>query len=259
MSRIILAAPILLSLVFRADTLHAQSVAGKVLEAGTERAVVAADVRLLGPRDKVMARTSTDTAGYFELEARYEGRYRLQVAALGYAEARSRDFALGAGELVEVRFLVDAAALMLAPLTVTARSHPPSRYLVDSGFYDREKSGIGTFLTREEIVASAARRFTELLHRLPGVHLDPEWSDTRPRMSFGRSAGRCQPKLFLDGVPAATTVRMRAGRLDLPLDDIISVDDLDGLEVYKGASEVPLEFGGEAAGCGALVVWTRRR
>ncbi|RMH14199.1 MAG: hypothetical protein D6701_11515, partial [Gemmatimonadetes bacterium] len=50
-----------------------------------------------------------------------------------------------------------------------------------------------------------------------------------------------------------STVSLERGDLDL-----IRPEDIEAIEVYRGASEVPAEFGGSDAGCGAIVIWTRR-
>jgi hypothetical protein len=36
------------------------------------------------------------------------------------------------------------------------------------------------------------------------------------------------------------------------------VDNIEAIEVYRSASEVPMEFGGNSASCGVIVLWTTR-
>jgi hypothetical protein len=33
---------------------------------------------------------------------------------------------------------------------------------------------------------------------------------------------------------------------------------MEAIEVYRSASEVPIEFGGNSASCGVIVLWTTR-
>jgi hypothetical protein len=33
---------------------------------------------------------------------------------------------------------------------------------------------------------------------------------------------------------------------------------LDAVEVYRSAAEVPVEYGGSNAGCGVILLWSRR-
>lgn len=47
-----------------------------------------------------------------------------------------------------------------------------------------------------------------------------------------------------------------AGAPDLKL--LIDVSQLEAIEVYRSASEIPIEFSGPTAACGVIVLWTRR-
>ena len=48
--------------------------------------------------------------------------------------------------------------------------------------------------------------------------------------------------------------------LDYFIDDFVSLHEVEAIEVYRGASELPGEFHGFRGGgsCGAVVVWTKR-
>jgi hypothetical protein len=48
--------------------------------------------------------------------------------------------------------------------------------------------------------------------------------------------------------------------LDWFIDDLVSLPEVEAIEVYRGPSELPAEFHGFYGGgnCGAVVVWTRR-
>ncbi len=41
------------------------------------------------------------------------------------------------------------------------------------------------------------------------------------------------------------------------IDNFVSPSEIAAMEVYRGPSEVPAEFGGSVGGCGAIVIWTR--
>jgi hypothetical protein len=36
------------------------------------------------------------------------------------------------------------------------------------------------------------------------------------------------------------------------------VAELESIELYRSAAEIPVEFGGSGGGCGVLVLWSRR-
>jgi hypothetical protein len=55
--------------------------------------------------------------------------------------------------------------------------------------------------------------------------------------------------MYVDGVAF--------GRADDVLDQV-GPTDIEGIEIYRRATEVPPEFGGLQARCGVILVWTRR-
>jgi hypothetical protein len=44
---------------------------------------------------------------------------------------------------------------------------------------------------------------------------------------------------------------------EIGIDQILSPYEVEAVEVYRGAGEVPAQFGPES--CGAIVIWTRQR
>jgi hypothetical protein len=59
---------------------------------------------------------------------------------------------------------------------------------------------------------------------------------------------RCETQYFLDGAAVA------AGT---PVLDNLAPNNVAGIEVYRGASETPIQFDYGRASCGAIVIWTR--
>ena len=89
--------------------------------------------------------------------------------------------------------------------------------------------------------------------------------------------GVCRPRVFVDGLmyargdsrPVRLTDeldvdqlvedQMRAIDQAFSLDDIGHPSTLAGIEVYRSASQVPVQFGGTSVEtlCGVIVIWTR--
>ena len=64
-----------------------------------------------------------------------------------------------------------------------------------------------------------------------------------------------EPLVYIDGMP----VNMYGNTTSV--DDLIRPDDLEGIEVYGGAS-VPIQFvrdGPQGSNCGAVMLWTKLR
>lgn len=238
----------------------AQAIHGTVKDQTTGRPIVAASVFLVGHRNKDLEHVLTDSVGAFLFETDDPGPYNLRLQALGYKLTTAGPVEVTYGELVEVALDMAADAVPLQPLTVTARSHPPNRYLTEAGFYERKKAGQGVYMTREEIMRRGPEEFSDLMRTTAGMSVQPTgvggrrgWSTT------SRSMNRCQPTLILDGVPTMVGGQPPLRVRDQPLDDVVLPNDIQGLELYKGPATVPPEFNMHNAGCGVLVVWTRRK
>ena len=61
--------------------------------------------------------------------------------------------------------------------------------------------------------------------------------------------GFCLPDVYLDGIPQPGADE---------LDDIIMPFDIEGIEVYRSASEVPARYTTAGANCGVILLWSRK-
>ncbi|MEP6832395.1 MAG: carboxypeptidase regulatory-like domain-containing protein [Gemmatimonas sp.] len=114
------------------------------------------------------------------------------------------------------------------------------------GFEERQKRGIGTFITREEIVERGAFKLSDLLRTKRGVVV------SRGKVRFAAHTGSrasCQPDIWLDGI------RSQA----MEVDELVSAT-VEAMELYPYFSTVPMEFqrvGANTTPCGTIVIWTR--
>src|SRR5439155_6060712 len=92
---------------------------------------------------------------------------------IGYQARRDGPLELGVGDEMDTELHLLPLAVPLAPLEVAGAPPQPDAFLARVGFYERQRSDFGHFITREQIEARAARRVTDLLSGLPGVRLVP--------------------------------------------------------------------------------------
>jgi carboxypeptidase family protein/TonB-dependent receptor-like protein len=160
------------------------------------------------------------------------------------------------GDTAVVRVALAIAAIPLAPVQVTGSAAP--RLPAMRGFEERRAHAQGHYLNREEIVRMQARRFTDLLRRIPGVQLQrvsgPYEQGEAVRMSrtIGVTGARACPVLYyVNGTPFPVTG-------DVPIDHFIAPEEVAALEVYSGMSQIPSEFNSAShnARCGVIVIWT---
>ena len=258
----------------------AQVVRGRVLDAETHAPVAAARVTILGPTDSAGPRVLTDDQGGFVLRPPVPGRYVLEVVRLGYTPQRQGPFAVGPGEHALPEVSLHAIPYQLDSLTITTQAR--SQFLERVGWFTRQRSDFGRFLTRDQIESHHVSRITDLLTVIPGVRLVPDArSPGRMRVQMRGSqpavGGSCEPRVFVDGLmairgdskPPRRSGTGKDGDLEdpfgdsknpePPLDDIANPEDIEGIEVYRSASQVPVEFGGTGVftRCGVVVIWTR--
>jgi outer membrane receptor for ferric coprogen and ferric-rhodotorulic acid len=93
----------------------------------------------------------------------------------------------------------------------------------------------------------------DVFRSIPGVRLR---TDSRGRTYISSARGNCPMQVYLDGIPIYRPDGPTAG--PPPPIDQWSVSDFDAIEVYRGASETPIEFSGRGAACGTVMLWSRR-
>jgi len=180
----------------------------------------------------------SDSTGTFQGPRLLPSTYQLHVTALGYRTLTHVVVLSGYG-VADLQVDLVPAALELEPIVVVSRRR--SR-LETAGFYERRNRGFGHSFTRAEIEARRPGFVSDIVRTMPGVTVGPG------RMGGGgliRMRGGCVPDVILDGVPLSGPVR---------LDDILTVDNLEGIEVYSGASS-PIEY--SRSTCGTVLAWTR--
>ena len=107
-------------LAFRASSLGAQIVRGRVTEVSSNVPVAGAVVSLLPESsDSTLVSVLTEPTGEYAVRAPSLGRYRLAVKRIGVKRFVSVPFDLGAGETRVVDVPIDAVALTLPQVTVS--------------------------------------------------------------------------------------------------------------------------------------------
>jgi len=258
-------APLLLAALIFAAPAAGQTLRGRVVDAGSGAPVAEAGVTALGSRGNEAMRARTGTAGEFTLVSRTPGVFRVRVERTGYASATSREVTVGPGETVEVEIRVSAQPLTLEPLTVKGRQGPQrTPEMETTGFYEREARGFGRFYRREFIEARKQRPMANILDEVPGIRLFRDRAGTEyvifdraqttgslRRASKGEE-DKCLPLFFLDGNRVAVGGRMQS------VNDLVDATQVEAVEVYGSAAQLPVEFNSVDAGCGVIVIWTRR-
>lgn len=206
----------------------AQTIRGTVVDDVTRTPIPLAHITVLNDSARVLTTRTADTAGTFDVPVPRADSIHLEIRAVGYEMITTSRFSVERGELLEIEARMSAAALPLEPVTVVARTRPPARL---ERFFQRaefnRKAGSGRIWMREDLERSGTRDLRSLLAMVPA----------RP------AAGCAGHALLLD---------------DLPVEpwelSMIDPQDLEGIEVYRDPTEVPLEYGGL---CSVVLLWRK--
>ncbi len=181
--------------------------------------------------------TRTNERGQWTLVNAPLGTRLLEVRAISYyPERRAVDVGAGAPP---VRVVLSTLKAVLDTVRVTAARLGDHR----SGFEDRRRnSGLGRFMTREDVARRAVANTSELFRMFPGFSVE---TGILMRSAFGL----CPPALFLDGKYFLTPS-------ELEIDTWVRPKEIAGIEVYY--DQVPPQFQHGMNGCGSIVIWTKR-
>lgn len=264
MRRLIPATVLCLPFLLLASQLHAQAatsaskVVGRVTDQDNGRPINGAAVLVEGE-----GRAVTDANGWFVLEAVAAGAREIRVEMIGYA-SRTDTVRLNAGRTHELAITLAREPISLKPVEVSVRS----AWLEARGFYEREQSGTGTHITREDIERRRPRQMTDLLRDVPGVrihhievgrlHVRLSRGNAGQTLAFDPRAGNvlsgCEPDLYIDGQLFRERITSDPQQNRLDNWDVIDPTLIEGIEVY-GGQQAPLQY---KSPCGVVLVWTRR-
>ena len=219
---------------------------GIVLAGGEDTTPVQARLTIQGTVLTVIAARN----GAFTITGVPIGARSLDVHMLGYVPV-VLPVEVKSGESLYVKVLLKPVALTLESVEVSEAAAAMTPQLL--GFEERRARGMGTFFTREDIERMQPRLFTDILRRVPGMQIRNVQGGHGDNVSV--QAGRSKPcsmQFYVNAMPIAMLG-------DSPVNYYISPEEVVGVEVYNGSSEIPPQFNSSNTNsrCGVVVVWTR--
>jgi hypothetical protein len=187
------------------------------------------------------AATTTDSSGNFTLTGLLPGSQVLQTRAVGYTPATWR-VTLKPRHVLKHTFEMEPLAVELPEVVVKGKTPLAERRFAD--FDRRRRSGMGYFITQEQIESSGAASLIDVLATVRGVQQMCLTNDCIAKMV--RSPPGCYPQYYLDGNESSAYFARHT-----------PPHDVKGIEVYRGSSETPGEFQGSNSGCGVIAIWTK--
>jgi hypothetical protein len=224
-------------------------------QSGVLRGVVvdSADGSLIESADILAASikqvSRTNAKGQFTLTKLPKGALEIIIRRIGY-QPQQQTIMLSGGDNDSVKVVLVAQPEVLQAVAVDAVERHRRQGIED--FYVRRTQGIGTFITRQQLEELRGNQATEVLRTVPGIQLfRTKNGDNSVRFTGTSSINHrdCPPNLWLDG--------QRMNNMEL---DQIPANDIEGIELYRGASTTPAQFwqgNSQNTFCGTIVVWSR--
>lgn len=215
------------------------TVSGRVLlegsptNAGSRVEVVGTDVVAL-----------TNEKGEFTLRNLPSGSHVLLARHLGFgAETVPVDLSSRAPQRVTIKLPKFVA--VIDPVVVTARRVAS---LEKVGFTQRQKAGMGYYLTPEQIQRMNPNRLTDVLRQVPGLRISYSPQGEVVSGSRGTSGGCVQ--YYVDDLPWQSA---EPGDIN----NFVNGPEVVGVEVYQ-SSNTPAQYSrGMQGDCVTIVIWTK--
>ena len=166
-------------------------------------------------------------------------RYSGEVFALNFAE----------GEMIEIELGLERAPIEMEGIEIVEERLEIS--LERSGFYKRRATGVGRYLTKEEMDEKGKVLLSDALRGVSGVQVI---TYEGMKVAVSRRRGRvCPLKLYINGASLGGFDASNPNVVDL---DSRALEEVAGIEVYVGPSGIPIQYG-QYNQCGVILVWTR--
>jgi len=211
--------------------------------------------------------TTSDAKGEFKITGLPAGRHAVLVRHIGYGSLVDT-VTFADGQDADREYVLDPTPTILDSVRVSATKDAPHLTAQLSQFEDHRKLGFGHFVTQDELRQNDTRKLNDVLtSRMPSLRTyrpDPKHYPTVEYLSSGQGvcaggAMSCAPNqpcpvtLYVNGV-LYYSANMR---MDVPDIARFPTADIEAVEYYVGAAQVPEQYNATQSGCGVLVLWMR--
>lgn len=240
--------------------LRAQVLTGRLIELGSGLPIREGMVALVNLDGETIAATTTDEDGGFSVSPGQAGQYSVYAEAFGYFASVDGPTELTVGDTTAVQFSLERNPVILEPLDISAE--PRNRLLELTGFYERKELNRGQFVERAEIEERSPRWLTDIFRTGTSFRVVPAqfagntggYTLVSRRFVSFQNRGYCGPMVYVNGIRSGRTY----GTGTTPLDQLLDPEEVEAIEAYSGISQVPERWRDSAAGCGVVLIWTRR-
>lgn len=197
--------------------------------------------------------------GFAQLPA---GTWMLEARSVGFEPVR-QVVQLASHRTATTNVVLSEKVPVLDAVTIYGRKNDlPSQLL---GFLQRSHSGVGTFITMDDIAKRHPYWITDLLHGIPSVRVGlgvGQGTGVTMSSTVGfRNGMRCSPVVYLNGIEYSGGSEVFQLSVGGPggVNFAAMPEEVFGIEVYRRAWDVPMKYRDPRANCGAIFVWIKPR
>jgi protocatechuate 3,4-dioxygenase beta subunit len=223
-------------------------IAGRVTEGARGPGVADAYIVLEGPERRTVY---ADGRGRFELREVAPGAYSIRVEHVAFRAVDGELEIPAGGAEVELEVNLQRDAIALEPIVATVEARSPR--LERAGFYDRQRTGFGTFITRDVIERRNPVAITHLFNAVPRAQQVGERVLFRGSEAFGGldpvddEMLPCFPEVYVDGVWWGKEYSL----------NYFNPDEVEAIEAYTSAARIPIQYNTADSACGVILIWLR--
>jgi hypothetical protein len=227
--------------------LQAQVLEGFLLEGGSGLPIAGGRVGLFTSRGFTIDVGVSDDTGFFQMSAPESGVYFLTADASGFVDLTHGDFQLTEGQATSFDVYLRPQPVELDGVEVEVERVPLALRVQEMrlgmvGFRERERSGLGHFISPEKLEQRNPHQVSDMLRMVPRIQIGQGFG-SRIQMDCG------------DFVAFVDNVAVWSGQ-GWDMDNFVYIDDVAAIEVYTSLAQIPVEFR-QRQNCGAVVVWTK--
>lgn len=191
--------------------------------------------------------TRANDSGQWTIVDAPPGTRTLEVRALGFYPEQRRVDVVGTNPPISVALATLKSVLDTVRISAGRRVYDRVTYEFDQ----RRRSGVGGYLTQENIARFGGFETTGLFRLMRGVQVrrDSRTGETNLVMR-GANASWCRPAIYIDGhnIP---------GIGGSEINNWVRPDQVVGIEVYPHLA-APMRYQKPLSGCGTILIWTKR-
>ena len=209
--------------------------------------------------DNTLVRTRSGAGGSFRLDSLPAGPHLIRFRRLGIMPL-TVSVVVDANATTSVDAVVQPFPITLSRITIQAVSgelvHLPP------GVADRMRTGIGTYITADQIAKMHTLDTEEIFRHVPGVAVEKYAHEIIVRSARGvqtinGNACTTGMAVVVDGALTNNTVNDSGSNIAGATGalDSISPQDIAAIEIYKDGAETPASLSDSE--CGVIYIWTR--